>query len=351
MNKRILITSTNSVEGAEIENYAGLISTNVVVGTNFFSDFGASITDIFGGHSASYQRKLQGIYNAALDGLKEKAELTNSNAIIGLNIDFDEISGKGKSMFMISAMGTAVRVKYSKKEVEQGIEHSDTVSLETLNKEISKRIITTNIDSGKYPSEEDWDYLVNNPIKEIAEPLIKLYFISMGKEEFEIRVKHTLVKKNFIIYLKNLDSETAKNVLYHNIKDKTNRVIRLLTDANLFSISKTKELFSQNKNSLAVKCLSADKKFYKRQDLEQMFEMQEQISSLENTGTIEMVKPTLGKAKEKFICSEGHVNDSSISFCSTPGCGINIKGFTEDEVSIIDSFALKIESIKTLLEK
>jgi hypothetical protein len=35
-----------------------------------------------------------------------------ANAIIGLKVDFDEISGKGKSMFMMSALGTAVYVKY-----------------------------------------------------------------------------------------------------------------------------------------------------------------------------------------------------------------------------------------------
>ncbi len=108
MKYSILATTTNSVENAEIIKYIDLISPNVVVGTNLFSDLGASFTDLFGGYSDTYQNKLQGIYKIAIDKLKQKAVTIGANAIVGLKIDFDEISGKGKSMFMISAVGMAV---------------------------------------------------------------------------------------------------------------------------------------------------------------------------------------------------------------------------------------------------
>jgi len=110
MNKRIIITTTNLVEGASIENYFELISTNVVVGTNFFSDLGASFTDFFGGLSNTYQNKLEKIYKIAIDNLRHQAIDLGANAIIGLSIDFDQVSGKGKSMFMISAIGTPVKM-------------------------------------------------------------------------------------------------------------------------------------------------------------------------------------------------------------------------------------------------
>jgi len=91
MDNQFLITTTNSIEHFEIECYVEIISTNVVIGTNFFSDFGASLTDLFGGFSGSYQNKLQEIYNIAIDNLKKKAKRMGANAIIGLKIDFDEI--------------------------------------------------------------------------------------------------------------------------------------------------------------------------------------------------------------------------------------------------------------------
>ena len=40
--------------------------------------------------------------------LKAKAKSFQADAIVGLHIDFDEVSGGGKSMFMVSASGTAV---------------------------------------------------------------------------------------------------------------------------------------------------------------------------------------------------------------------------------------------------
>ncbi|MBQ5720634.1 MAG: heavy metal-binding domain-containing protein, partial [Alistipes sp.] len=41
----MIITTTNNVEGARIDEYLQLVSVNVVIGTNIFSDWFASITD------------------------------------------------------------------------------------------------------------------------------------------------------------------------------------------------------------------------------------------------------------------------------------------------------------------
>ena len=60
-----IVTVTNNIEGCPIERYLDTICTNVVVGTNIFSDFAASLTDFFGGFSGSYKSKLELIYNEA----------------------------------------------------------------------------------------------------------------------------------------------------------------------------------------------------------------------------------------------------------------------------------------------
>jgi uncharacterized protein YbjQ (UPF0145 family) len=104
----MIITSTNQIEGYKITQYLGLINVNVVLGANFFSDFFASFTDVFGGYSSSYQSKLDKIYGDALSALTEKAKYKGADAIVGVHFDFDELSGKGKSMFMVTAYGTAV---------------------------------------------------------------------------------------------------------------------------------------------------------------------------------------------------------------------------------------------------
>lgn len=94
--KRFIITTTPTIEGLKIERYIEVVNTNIVIGTNFFSDFAASFTDVFGGNSDTYQRKMDNMYNSAKKELISKAKDLGGNAIVGFRIDFDEISGKGK---------------------------------------------------------------------------------------------------------------------------------------------------------------------------------------------------------------------------------------------------------------
>lgn len=106
----MIITTTSNIEGARIEEYLQLVSVNVVIGTNFFSDWMASVTDIFGGTSSTYQRKLDSVYEEAVKRIEKKASKLGADAVIGLKMDFGEVSGKEKSMFMVSAVGTAVKL-------------------------------------------------------------------------------------------------------------------------------------------------------------------------------------------------------------------------------------------------
>ena len=43
----MIVTTTNSIEGREISRYNDPIAANVVIGTNVFSDIGASYVDFF----------------------------------------------------------------------------------------------------------------------------------------------------------------------------------------------------------------------------------------------------------------------------------------------------------------
>lgn len=58
-----------------------------------------------------YINKIDQIKAEALMGLRKQAAEKKCNAIVGVSIDVDEISGSGKSMFMVTAIGTAVVVK------------------------------------------------------------------------------------------------------------------------------------------------------------------------------------------------------------------------------------------------
>lgn len=107
----MIVTTTNNIEGYTVKKYLGVVNANVVIGTNLFSDIAASLTDVFGGRSGSYKSKLNTIYDEVMKELTEKAKSYHADAIVGLHVDFDEVSGGGKSMFMVSASGTAVTLE------------------------------------------------------------------------------------------------------------------------------------------------------------------------------------------------------------------------------------------------
>lgn len=115
----ILITTTDSVDNYEVEAYLGVVSANFVAGTGFITDFFASVSDVLGGMSGSYGSEMDRLYERAKWVIAAEAKEKHANAILGYRVDFDEISGKVKSMFMISVTGTAVRLVKKEKEDKQ----------------------------------------------------------------------------------------------------------------------------------------------------------------------------------------------------------------------------------------
>lgn len=55
----MLITTTSVIEGAKITRYYGIVSGETIIGANVFRDFFASIRDVVGGRSGSYEEVLR----------------------------------------------------------------------------------------------------------------------------------------------------------------------------------------------------------------------------------------------------------------------------------------------------
>ncbi len=103
----MLLTTTDTVDGRPIRRYLGVVSGDAVIGANVFRDFFASITDILGGRSGSYEKSLREAKEAALDDMAREAERLGANAVVGVDLDYEAV-GKDTSMLMVSANGTAV---------------------------------------------------------------------------------------------------------------------------------------------------------------------------------------------------------------------------------------------------
>ncbi len=105
----MMMTTTSVIEGRPVRDYLGVVTGEVIMGANIFKDLFASIRDIVGGRSGAYEATLRDGRKTALDELAAEARSLGADAVIGIDFDY-EVLGKGGSMLMVSASGTAVKL-------------------------------------------------------------------------------------------------------------------------------------------------------------------------------------------------------------------------------------------------
>lgn len=110
---KMVLSTTPSIEGAKIEKYLDIISGITITGFGAFREFFSGITNALGGRSGSYQKEYHRARELALEDLKREAKKLDADAVIGVHIDYENITANNKSFIMVSATGTAVRLKAS----------------------------------------------------------------------------------------------------------------------------------------------------------------------------------------------------------------------------------------------
>lgn len=108
----MIVTTTDTLTGVEIQSYLGIVTAEVVYGTNVFRDFFAGIRDVVGGRTGSYEQVFEKGQRDAIAELERRAQRLGANAVIGVEIDTGTINVDQKGvLLLITAIGTAVRVR------------------------------------------------------------------------------------------------------------------------------------------------------------------------------------------------------------------------------------------------
>ena len=359
--KDVLVLTTSSVQDLKIQRYLKPISAHIVAGTNLFSDFFGGLTDVFGGRSNSYQKQLASLYNEAIERIKLAAYEIGANCVVGLNVDMDEISGKGKSMFMLTAIGTAVIIE---KEVAgtnllpMPPGKFENVGVDTLNILRTKKDILGKANTGTLVLQEDtWNFITLNQVDEVFPYLLKKYsdeFLNGYPEKTENF--HRLLSS----YIAGLPEHKKIELLYTSIQNETNekvilRLPEIIKELYLFDFSACSALIRSDnflQKKIGLRIASFDKLFYNKQDILELENLKSLIIETFLERGIRLMKKQLLSSKEKEVwnCECGKTNDIE-DYCAN--CSKDIYGFKSEEMkpTTVEKFIQqKIELIKESIE-
>ena len=90
----MILTTTPTIEGKEIKSYHGIVIGEAIMGANIFKDLFASIRDIVGGRSGSYEDELTKARQIAFRELEQEALGMGANAVVGIDLDYEVLGDK-----------------------------------------------------------------------------------------------------------------------------------------------------------------------------------------------------------------------------------------------------------------
>jgi uncharacterized protein YbjQ (UPF0145 family) len=108
----MLLSTTDVLQGVEIERYLGIVTAEVVYGSNALRDFFAGIRDIIGGRTAAYERVFEQGQKEAVAELERRAKRLGADGVIGIDINTGTINiDQTGVLLLITATGTAIKIR------------------------------------------------------------------------------------------------------------------------------------------------------------------------------------------------------------------------------------------------
>ena len=107
----MIVTTTDQLQGSTIQSYLGIVTAEVVYGSNALRDFFAGIRDIIGGRTASYERVFERGQQEAIAELQKRSQKLGADAVVGIRVETDTINlDETGVLLLITATGTAVKL-------------------------------------------------------------------------------------------------------------------------------------------------------------------------------------------------------------------------------------------------
>ncbi len=103
----MLLATTDVLQGKEVERYLGIVTAEVVYGTNVLRDFLAALRNIIGGRTRTYEEVFEKAQKKVLEELEQRAKHLGANGILGVTLH----TNMSTTLIIITATGTAVKLR------------------------------------------------------------------------------------------------------------------------------------------------------------------------------------------------------------------------------------------------
>lgn len=179
------VTTLSPPSDWAVERYFGLVTAHVVAGTGFLSDFVASLTDFFGGRSGTYQRQLAAIESEAVEQIWLQASRRGANWVVGVRLDFDQLSGKNMQMLMVSAVGTAVLARHASDSASSAVTDM-ALPASAVRRQVERLMIMDRVRAGlRTMDDTTWAALSEHRIVDAVPAIVDR--VHQGVQDLELR--------------------------------------------------------------------------------------------------------------------------------------------------------------------
>ncbi len=351
----IIITTTGNIEGYHIVRYLDMVRCTRVVNKE------TDLSDLFGGFSAHYRNKINHIYSHALQELRMKSASMDADAVVGLHVEMEDISSKGKTRFLISLIGTAVKLD---RPIEDSDPENQSVSFELLHQQQMTNQLRKKLEDDDNPiTEEDWDNIFHFSLFDLAPILYKRYLL-ISKEVVSAAplAEKKLLLDRFIPFLQNMRYEDAADVVYGDTTTDPYCMRDVVKACQLFHPAKIVEMLQPENKHLVISLLDTDKSNYTLEDLKLMRKIEDFLDNLPDTGHYEEGRgrgrgALLSKNGTVLVCERGHSTAVELGGHCTMSmgyglgiCDLNVKGLTQKEVAAVKNYKEKVDILESLLQ-
>ncbi|GEM_PF-973284 len=227
-----------------------------------------------------------------------------------------------------------------------------SVSADELNAECLRRRYLTLLEKAEvFPSEANWQFIIDNRMEGLGELLLRKYLVSWLMPEDKRSIYHRQAIRLFPEYLKTVDRQYALSVAYSDIESAPDAFVSLVRETSLFDARQLRRMVEERGAvELVIQVLDVFQPEYTASDARAMRALLGALRALPKLGRVEE-RHGIFSRELRYYCPAGHSNPSGEAFCTREDCRLNIYGLTPEQAKAIDDYEARLEALESLLRR